>query len=58
MKDRTPIINKSYFERKTVSYENESCKWNRINNINTLIQKTYVDALNSENIEHMERYNN
>jgi len=37
MKDRKPILNKSYFEGKTDPGENRSRKRNRINNINTII---------------------
>ena len=37
MKDKKPILNKSYFEGKTDPGENRSRKRNRINNINTII---------------------
>ncbi|KAL6599724.1 hypothetical protein U3516DRAFT_762549 [Neocallimastix sp. 'constans'] len=45
--DRTPTL---YFEIKTNSYdENEYRKRNKINNVNTIIPKTFEEVMNSEN---------
>jgi hypothetical protein len=51
MNDRIPILNKSFFEKKTDSDENESRKRNRVNDINTLIPKNYEEVMNSENAD-------
>ena len=51
MKDRTPTLTKSFFERKTDSNESETPKKNNVNNINIFIPKNYGEAMNSENTD-------
>jgi len=50
-------MNKSFFEKKIDSDENERCKRNSVNNINTLIPKNYEESMNSKNAGQTERRN-